>query len=111
VRWIDNWGNLFVTDTRFGGESSGICNVYNRSNNGTVYIGGGLSRFYNPATKKCMLYLEETPRVAVLQNISSVPIIDGHPRYLNSSRVLHADGVKMDHLFMAGVMTPQANVQ
>ena len=69
--WIDNWGKLYSLDTRFGGECGGMCNVVNRSADGTVFISGGNSRFYNGVTRKCILYLEKNARRAVLQNITT----------------------------------------
>ena len=74
TRWIDNWGQIYSLDNRFGGESGGICNIYNRSKNGTVYVGGGVTRFYNGVTRQSLLYLEETPRVAVLSSITGRPL-------------------------------------
>jgi hypothetical protein len=71
TRWYDNWGQLYVLDSRFGGESGGMCNVYNRSPRGTVYIDGGITKFYNSLTRNCILYLEQDPAAAVLRNISA----------------------------------------
>jgi hypothetical protein len=71
TRWVDNWGKLYSLDTRWGGECGGMTNVYNRSADGAVFISGGNARFYNGATRKCVLYLEKPVRQAVLQNISS----------------------------------------
>jgi hypothetical protein len=71
TRWIDNWGKLYSLDTRFGGECGGMGNVVNRSADGTVFISGGNSRFYNGVTRKCILYLEKNARRAVLQNITT----------------------------------------
>ena len=57
---------------RFGGESGGMTNVYNRSKNGTVYVEGGITRFMNGVTRQTILYLEEQPRLAVLRDISGM---------------------------------------
>lgn len=74
TRWIDNFGRLYSVDNRFGGESGGMANVFHRSEAGTIYIGGGTTRFFNGITKKAILYLEKEPEIAVLQNISAVPV-------------------------------------
>lgn len=74
TRWIDNWGQLYSLDNRFGGESGGVCNIYNRSTDGMVYVGGGVTRFYNGVTRKSLLYLEQTPRFAVLNGITGRPL-------------------------------------
>jgi hypothetical protein len=105
TRWIDNWGRLYCQDDRFGGESGGMCNVFNRSERGTVYIGGGVTRHFNGLTKKCILYLEKAPRLAVLRNISGPPSNRG-----GSGRILYGPGVhpKQGTLFATGVMKPQA---
>jgi hypothetical protein len=71
TRWVDNWGKLYSLDARFGGECGGMCNVFNRSADGTIFVSGGNARFYNGATRKCILYLEKPARRAVLQNIGS----------------------------------------
>jgi hypothetical protein len=71
TRWIDNWGKFYSLDARYGGECGGMCNVVNRSTNGTIFISGGNARFYNGVTRKCILYLEKDVRQAILQNISS----------------------------------------
>ena len=85
--WIENWGKLYSLDNRFGGESGGMCNVINQSTAGTVYIDGGETRFYNGVTRKAVLYLAKNPKLAVLRNISSVPI-----RVEDSWVVMNADG-------------------
>jgi hypothetical protein len=85
--WIENWGKLYSLDNRFGGESGGMCNVVNQSPDGTVYIGGGQTRFYNGVTRNAVLYLAKKPKLAVLRDISSVPI-----RVEESWVVMNADG-------------------
>lgn len=74
TRWVDNWGQFYSLDTRFGGECGGMCVVYNRSESGTVFVGGGLARFYNGATRKTILYLEKTPATGVLHNVACPPV-------------------------------------
>jgi hypothetical protein len=85
--WIENWGKLYSLDNRFGGESGGMCNVVNQSTNGTVYIAGGQTRFYNGVTRNAVLYLAKETKLAVLRDISSVPI-----RVEESWVVMNADG-------------------
>lgn len=102
TRWYDNWGKLYVLDTRFGGESGGMCNVYNRSTDGTVYIEGGITKFYNSLTRTCILYLDKEPAVAVLRNISvGASNVDG------SSHVKRPEGsTKRITVFSSAVMGP-----
>jgi hypothetical protein len=103
TRWFDNEGRLEVRDTRFGGESGGMCNAWNRAETGTVYIGGGLSKFNNSLTKQCILFLEKPPAAAVLENIASAPVrVDGV-----SWRILRAAGVPAGgNVFVSGVPAP-----
>lgn len=72
--WIENWGDLYSLDNRFGGESGGMNNVLNQTAHGTVYIGGGHSRFYNGATRQAVLYLAKKPKLAIVRNVSSSPV-------------------------------------
>ncbi len=72
TRWLDNWGKLSIIDTRFGGESGGMCNVYQRSEAGSLYIEGGITRFMNSATRQSVVMLEKTPRHVVLRDISGM---------------------------------------
>lgn len=87
TRWIDNWGKIYSLDNRFGGESGGMCNIENRSEDGTVYINGGIARFYNGATRQCILYLEKSPKQAVLHVISAYPF-----KLDDGLSVMNADG-------------------
>jgi len=72
TRWFDNWGKLFLTDNRFGGESGGMCNVYQRSAEGSLHIEGGITRFMNGATRQSIVNLEKTPPHVVLRDISGM---------------------------------------
>jgi len=72
TRWFDNWGKLFIMDTRFGGESGGMCNVYQRNAEGSLYIEGGITRFMNGVTRQSVVMLEKTPRHVVLRDISGM---------------------------------------
>jgi hypothetical protein len=104
TRWFDNWGHLYSLDNRFGGEDGGMTNVYNRAEGGTVYIGGGLARFYNGATRRAILYLEKKPRLAVLQAIASVPApLDGTFSVMNADG---SDGRSTPGVFVRGVPAP-----
>jgi hypothetical protein len=67
--WIENWGKVYSLDTRWGGETGGMCNIVNRSASGTIYIGGGNARFHNGLTRKTLLLLETMPQCAVVQNV------------------------------------------
>jgi hypothetical protein len=99
--WIENWRKLYSLDNRFGGESGGMCNVVNRAADGTVYIGGGQTRFYNGVTRKAVLYLAKEPRLTVLRDISSVPI-----RVEDSWVVMNtdgSDGSNNSHVIVRGV--------
>lgn len=106
VRWVDNWGILFCRDLRFGGESGGMCNIYNRSPEGIVYINGGLTRHANNASKMTILFAEEIPKTAILRDISAVPIhVDGV-----SMRIMGPDGSPLAEdkqaIYTSGVLTP-----
>ncbi|MBN1554348.1 MAG: hypothetical protein JXA11_06360 [Phycisphaerae bacterium] len=104
-RWVDNFGAFQSLDTRYGGEGGGFCNVYNRSADGTVYITGGVSRSRNPAGKKCLLYLEQPPKAAVLQSISTTPWFTGP--YEGSSTLLTPRGeTKSDKVHITGLLSP-----
>jgi hypothetical protein len=104
ARWIDNWGKLYCQDTRFGGEGGGMCNVMNRSTAGTVYISGGISRFSNAETYRCITFLEQQPQYLVLRNISSFPPVN----YNGTNRVMSANGkISPEAIFVRGVLTPQ----
>lgn len=59
----------------------------NRAAEGTVYIGGGISRFYNGATRMAVLYQEQKAKNAILQNVNTPPI-----RNEKSWVVMNADG-------------------
>jgi hypothetical protein len=72
TRWLDNWGKLYLIDNRFGGESGGMCNVYQRSEKGSLYIEGGITRFMNSVTRQSVVMLEKTPRHVVLRDISGM---------------------------------------
>jgi hypothetical protein len=104
TRWYDNWGQFYVLDTRFGGESSGMCNVYNRSSDGTVYIEGGISTYYNGFTNRCILYLEQDPAAAVLRTISA-----GGSNVNGSSHIKRPDGkTEAANVYSSAVMGPSS---
>ncbi|MBN1554344.1 MAG: hypothetical protein JXA11_06340 [Phycisphaerae bacterium] len=105
-RWIDNFGRLEAIDDRFGGEAGGFCNVYNRSRNGTVYITGGVGVAKRAEGKKCILYLEETPKAAVVQAFETAPWTT--PPYDGFSIVKDPQGrVKNARVFTAGLLRPK----
>lgn len=83
IRWVDNWGQLYCQGNRFGGESGGMCSVFNRAAEGTVYIGGGFARYRNAeASPTCLVFAEKAPAVTVAQNVSCIP---------NSTLISYAD--------------------
>lgn len=103
TRWIDNSGRLFCLDNRFGGESGGMANIFHRAGDGSIFVGGGTTRFFNGLTKKAIVYLEHEPGLIALQNISAVPVsMEG------AAAVLTAPGVSPDpqRLFYAGLFAP-----
>ncbi len=103
TRWVDNFGWLEILDTRLGGESGGMANVFHRAEGGSVFVGGGTTWFFNGLTKKAMVYLEKLPEAVVLQNVSSVPVsIEG------SSAVLTNPWMEPNswHFFHAGLLSP-----
>jgi hypothetical protein len=106
TRWFDNWGQLYCQEIRFGGESGGMCNVYNRSESGTVYVGGGMSRFNNGATRMSIIFLAEEAKSIVLRDISSFAgRVDGV-----SARIMSDDGNPADeknlNVSVSGVLAP-----
>lgn len=106
IRWVDNWGKLYSVDNRFGGECRGITNVYNRSRDGRIYVGGGITRFFNNGVQRCIVYLEECPKVAILENITAVPVSEeGSARWLPEGSPC-LDGNRS--LFVESVMTPDS---
>lgn len=105
IRWIDNWGQLHCLDTRFGGESGGICPIFNRSTEGTVYFEGGVTRYQNGLTKKTLLYMEQDPKIAILRNISSIPY---HIKGSGAARVIRPQSrAGYPNLIISGVMEPE----
>lgn len=73
IRWFDNWGNLHLEDGRFGGESQGSCTVFQRGD-GLLDMEGGYSKFYNPYTRRCIVYFEKKPRQAILRDVLVTPL-------------------------------------
>ena len=105
IRWIDNWGQLHCLDTRFGGESGGICPIFNRSTEGTVYFEGGVTRYQNGLTKKTLLYMVQDPKIAILRNISSIPY---HIKGSGAARVIRPQSrAGYPNLIISGVMEPE----
>ncbi|HWL51908.1 MAG TPA: glycosyl hydrolase family 28-related protein [Chthoniobacteraceae bacterium] len=103
VRWIDNHGSLYLANNRFGGESGGMANVVNYSASGTLYMGGGSTRFHNGLTRHGMINLEEAPELIVLENISSIPVpVDGKVAIAPARPVKAKEGT----LFATGVLAP-----
>jgi len=94
VRWIDNWGHLYCQGNRFGGESGGMCSVFNRSPEGTVYIGGGFARYNNPeASKPSLIFVEKTPKTIVVDSVSCIP---------GTSLILYSDGQSPGSIYTSG---------
>lgn len=102
--WVENWGKYYSVDTRYGGESGGMCNVVNRVADGTIFISGGNTRFYNGLTRKTILYLEKIPRFAILENITTPAA-----KIEDSFAVMNADGSDGKHqanIIVRGVPAP-----
>jgi hypothetical protein len=76
----------------------------NRTPNGTIFISGGNTRFYNGLTHKTILYLEKIPRVAILENITTPAA-----KIEESFAVMNADGSDGRHqanVIVRGVPAP-----
>lgn len=102
TRWLDNWGKLYLIDNRFGGESGGMCNVYQRSEEGSLYIEGGITRFMNGATRQSIVMLEKTPRQVVLRDISGME----RSGVTIVSRPDGSDGKDQPNVLLRGVPLP-----
>ncbi len=103
TRWIDNYGSLYALNNRFGGESGGMANIVNYSDQGTLYMAGGSSRFFNGLSQRGMVNLEKAPRLLVMENISSVPVsADGNVA------IIFKKGEKLNEemVFVSGVLSP-----
>lgn len=103
TRWVDNFRRLEILDTRLGGESGGMANIFHRAEGGSVFVAGGTKSFKNGITKKALVYLQKEPDYLVLQNVSSVPVsIEG------SLSVLAGPGVSINPgmFYHAGLMSP-----
>ena len=69
LRWVDNYGRLFMQDNRFGGEWMGFPMVYNWDPRGEIYMDGGTSCFFHPSSAMCALYCMYPPALAVIRNM------------------------------------------
>ncbi len=69
TRWFDNYGRLYASDNRYGGEYYGMPLIYNFTKNGTLAIDAGMTCFQHPAMKQCMVYYAETPEVSMIRNV------------------------------------------
>lgn len=74
LRWVDNYGALYLQDNRFGGESAGgIPAVYHHAPGGVVVIEGGYCSHYNPATMQSVIHLEALPERLVIRELVTHP--------------------------------------
>lgn len=74
LRWVENYGTLFLQDNRFGGESAGgIPAVYHRAPGGEILIEGGYCSHYNPTTVQSVIHLEAAPRRLVIRELVTHP--------------------------------------
>lgn len=69
TRWFDNYGRLYASNNRYGGEYYGMPLIYNFTKNGTLAIDTGMTCFQHPAMKQCMVYYAETPEVSMIRNV------------------------------------------
>ncbi len=68
TRWVDNYGRLDSTYSRYGGEYYGIVPVYNFAADGTVAITGAFFCAAFPDCKNCIVYCEANPAVMVFRD-------------------------------------------
>ena len=61
LRWFDNFGQLDIRHSRFGGEYYGFVPVFNRIQGGRIAIEGGYACFGFPDCRNCIVYCEEPP--------------------------------------------------
>lgn len=102
--WIENWGQIYSRDTRWGGETGGMCNIVNRSAAGTIYIGGGNARFHNGLTHKTLVLLETMPRRVVVQNVGGPAAkIEDAWTIMNADG---SDGKNEPNIIVSSVPTP-----
>jgi hypothetical protein len=79
LRWIDNYGKVISIDNRFGGESGGVCAIYNMSVGANITFEGGYDQCYDMYTQKCNSYFVKSPQSALYLNIMGIPGPDGNP--------------------------------
>ncbi len=74
LRWVDNYGTLYLQDNRFGGESAGgIPAVFHRVSGGEVVIEGGYCSHYNPTTMQSVIHFEALPERLVIRELVTHP--------------------------------------
>ncbi|WP_423129380.1 glycosyl hydrolase family 28-related protein [Gaoshiqia sp. Z1-71] len=79
LRWVDNYGKIISIDNRFGGESGGVCAIYNMSPDATISFEGGYDQCYDMYTQKCNSYFVAAPNSALYLNIMGIPGEIGNP--------------------------------
>ena len=68
LRWFDNFGNLDIRPTRFGGEYYGYVPVFNYARGGTISIEGSFVCFGFPDCRNCIVYCEVPPAGIFFRN-------------------------------------------
>lgn len=80
-RWIDNYGSLYVTATRFGGEGGGFTGVYNfkryqaeRGNPVSIVIENTQVCAHSSRGRNCLIYCVEVPNHISIRNCTGTGI-------------------------------------
>jgi len=68
LRWFDNFGQLDIRHSRFGGEYYGFVPVFQCAPGGTVAIEGGFACFGYPYCQNCIVYCEKKPSGILFRN-------------------------------------------
>ncbi len=74
IRWVDNYGTLYMQDNRFGGESDGgIPAIFHCASGGDVVIEGGYNSHYNPTTTQSVIHFEAVPKRVIIRELVTHP--------------------------------------
>ena len=106
LRWVENFGtNIFMFDTRGGGEAGGYCLYTHAAPGGTAFIEGGIARMTNKDTINATVYAKAAPKWIVAAALGGYPI---HTVLGVRHRVwIKEKNVKDFPMYVIGNMTPQ----
>lgn len=106
LRWVENFGsNVFLYDTRGGGEAGGYCMYSHAAPGGTAFIEGGIARMTNKDTVNATVYAQAAPKWIVTAALGGYPI---HTVLGVRHQVWKKEkNVKDFPIYVFGNMTPQ----